>query len=79
MRIKLYHIFKKLQNSKNLASILLNIHALLNGEIMGEETGSRSKFDLIPFHKLYFKITTYSIIEVFLLLMRVKCPNFKLK
>ena len=79
MRIKLYHIFKKLQNSKNLASILLNIHALLNGEIMGEETGSRSKFDLIPFYKLYFKVTTYSIIEVFLLRMCVKCPNFKLK
>ena len=46
--------------------------------LMVEETGSGSKFNSIPFYELYLQITTYSIFEVFLLGMRVKCPNFKL-
>ena len=45
---------------------------------MGEETGSRSKFDLIPFMNLCLRITTYSVYEDFLLRMRVECPNYKL-
>ena len=73
---KLFH--KKLQNWKNLVSTLVNIQALLIGGIIGEETGSRSKFDSIPFYKFCLKITTYNIYKVSLLRMRVECPNFKL-
>ena len=45
---------------------------------MGEETGSKSKLNLIHFYELCLKITIYSINEVFLLRMWVECPNFKL-
>ena len=69
---------KWLQNTKILVFTLLNIQALLISGIMGEETGSRSKFDSIPSYELCLKITTYSIYEVSLLRMRVGCPNFKL-
>ena len=48
---KIFHIFKNLQNWKNLVCALVNTQALLTGGIMGEETGSRSKFDSIPFHE----------------------------
>ena len=75
---KLFHIFEKLQNWKNLVSTLVNIQALLIGGIIGEETGSRSKFDSIPFYELCLKITTYNIYQVSLLRMRVECPNSKL-
>ena len=68
---------------------LVNIQALLTGGIMGEETGSRSKFNLISFNlfqssvmnqvnEFCLKITTYSIYEIFLLCMYEECPNFKL-
>ena len=75
---KLFHIFQKLQDWKNLVSTLVNIQALLIDEIMEGNTGSRSKFDSIPFHKLCLKVTIYSIYEVSLLRMRVECRNFKL-
>ena len=55
------------------------------GGIMGEKSGSRSKINSIPLYELCLKITTYSIYhhasprhQVFLLRMRVECPNFKL-
>ena len=38
---------------------------------MGEDTGSRSKFNLIPFYELCLKITTYSI-------YRHASPNFSI-
>ena len=57
LKSKLFHIFKKLHNWKNLVSTLVNIQGLLIGGIMGEDTGSRSKFDSIPFHKLCLKFT----------------------
>ena len=38
---------------------------------MGEETGSRSKFDSKPFYKLCLKVTIYSIYEVSLMRMRL--------
>ena len=68
---------------------LVNTQALLTGGIMGEETGTRSKFNLISFNlfqssvmnwvnELCLKITTYSIYEIFLLCMYEECPNFKL-
>ena len=72
---KCFHIFKKLQRGKNLVSTLINIQALLTGGIMAEETDSRSNFNSIPFYQLCLKITTHSIYEVFLLRMRVECPN----
>ena len=78
IHLKLFHIFKKLRNWKNLVSTLLNIKALLTSGIMGKEIDSRSKFDSIPFYELCLKITTYSIFKVFLLRIRVKFPNFKL-
>ena len=38
---------------------------------MGEDTGSRSKFNLIPFYELCLKITTFSI-------YRHASPNFSI-
>ena len=77
---KLFHVFKKQQNWKNLVSTLVNIQALPTGEIMGEETGSRFKFNLIlSLYESCFKITTYGIFKVILLRMRIECPIFKLK
>ena len=55
---KFFHIFKKLQNWKNLVSILVNIQVLLTGGVMEDETDSRSKFDAIPYYELCLKITT---------------------
>ena len=75
---KCFHIFKKLQRGKNLVSTVINIQALLTGGIMVEESDSRSNFISIPFYQLCLKITTHSIYEVFLLRMRVECPNFKI-
>ena len=54
---------------------------------MGEETSSSSKFYSIPFYELCLKFSTYSIYhhvslsyhQVFLLDMRVECPNLNLK
>ena len=63
--------FKKRQNWKNLVATLINIQALLTGENMGEENGSKSKFNSIPFYELCLKINTCSVNEVFLMRMRV--------
>ena len=46
---------------------------------MGGETGSRSKFNSIPFYELFLKSTTSSINDVLLLRTCVECPNFKLQ
>ena len=56
---------------------LANIQELLTGGFMGEETGSRSKFNSVPFYEICLKITTYSINEIFLLRVQEEYPNFK--
>ena len=56
---------------------LANIQELLTDGIMGEETGSRSKFNSVPFYEICLKITTYSINEIFLSRVREEYPNFK--
>ena len=56
---------------------LTNIQELLTGGIMGEETGSRSKFNSAPFYETCLKITTYSINQISLSRVREEYPNFK--
>ena len=66
-----------MKNWKSLVSTLANIQALFTVWIMGDETGTRSNFNSVRFYELCLKFTTYDINEVFLLRMRVWCPNIK--
>ena len=69
---------KKLLNWENLASIPVNIQALLTCRNYGRRNRSRSKFNSIPFYELFLKITTYSIYEWSIAIAHVgRMPQFQ--